>query len=128
MKRKMNKGYVRASRYFGKDYNYFSVVKKTTPEKFEFIQSFDEDLLKAVDKYDNYVQDLINKVTDIRYGFDRDKDLFRWLVKIGVAKAESQSNNVIRDLDGLLFNSKKDNLSVKFSQVKRLEKIIKEKK
>lgn len=114
----------RASKLFNKHHNYFSVVKKVSPKKFEYIKSLDDDFVKAVLKYDDYVGTLIKKAIDVRYSFDKDSELYHWLVDNNIEPAGKQTNNVVRDFDCTLFNIKKDNFAVKFDLIEKFERII----
>ena len=54
----------RAAIEMGLTKDYFYVMRKMSPEKFEVIKAFDEDFIIAVNKYNSFVDDLFMYIHD----------------------------------------------------------------
>ena len=101
------------------DRNTFSVMKIQNREKFDFIFSFDKNPDTSYEKYKEYVENTISKLQQITY--DNKEDIKKILKKYGYKSDRSWYN-----FEESLFSLKKSAQSVRYSQFKRYEKILKE--
>lgn len=106
---------------FGRCRSYFDAVKKQTPDRFNFIMSFDSDRRQSVKKYVMFVENLILKLQEEVYKDER-------LSKVLMVKAGYNAKNISASRWGLeqrLFIVRDNFLNVKYSALKRYIKLSK---
>ena len=113
---------VNLSKKYGKSSAYFSVLKRVSREKFDFIFSFDKDREKSVEKYIQYVESLRNKIGDFFINdLETIKDKKDFLMGNGLYHCTNEHLSV-RSFELILFGFN-DPLSTQLKIIRKLQKV-----
>ncbi len=108
------------SLYLDLKFNYFSVLKCTNKEKYNYIFSFDKyNRLNSINKYNKYVSNLIDKVIDIYYSYEKPYYFAKWL-----KDNKLYSFSCAQSIEKLLFKTYDNYLNSRLSVIDKLENII----
>lgn len=106
-------------RYWNKSPHYFSVMKKNTPEKYNFIMGFDEDRLEATKKYNLYVRGLLDDMEALIAKFEVQAHFIKWVNSLFV-----YNGNSINNFEAIIYGIRPDYFNVQFTSVQRFAKIL----
>jgi len=111
------------SLYFEKNKAYFTYMSFTNYKKYDFVSSFDKNLLQSVVKYNDYVENLNKMMCDLYYEMEEKKDILRnVLVESGAYKDHALT---VKNFEKTIFRIFDDYLEVDINVVEKW-KVIKD--
>jgi len=107
--------------HFNMSRGWLGCLKCTNRKKYDYIFSFDKyNRLNSINKYNIYVRDLINKVIDIYYSYDKPYHFAKWLF------ANKLYSYILcaQSIEIVLFTNHDNYLHTRLSVIDKLENII----
>ncbi len=112
-----------AARHFGLGDTYFLVIRNVTPDKFNYLMSFDKDMITSIEKYKIFVSDLRDEMISLVYKYEENKVPLQDIL-VATDTYRSRPHSTFQ-FEAPLFRAEYDSISMRYSVVIKWLKISK---
>ena len=111
--------------HYGFASSYFSVMKNTNQEKFNFVFSFDENKKRSLEKYIEFVSSVISNMEKVLFSFDKKHDYGVWITKLDLTNIKNLTSVYCSDERAIFkYREEEEYIGLKFNSLQKWLKII----
>jgi len=112
----------RASAMVGKKKDYFFVMRKHQPEKFQYLQSKGCNLVEAYLRYEEEVEETMMKLQEIFYKLEEERKQYAFSILAHEAGIYGSQESLLNSLERMIFTVR--DRAIQFSAYKKLKQLI----